>query len=240
MTRMMGLQRTDGNLMFLYALFLAALSVGNVLDNSYFFFMGYLFPASVLAYPMTFLVTSTICELWEEKYASRLVLLGLSIKFLGVVLLGLSQLIKIFPDYGARKELWSILGTSFWEVSGHMVLGRTLRFWTSSMITFPVAQFVGIWVFCKVMERHIQKAGSAWGGRWSRYLAGALAGEITEVMLFMTLTFASEWTDLFGHKYQQACLQQIYVRLWLTFLSLPVYYALTWRRKQFWRRIDHV
>ena len=48
MTRMMGLQRTDGNLMFLYALFLAALSVGNVLDNSYMYLLGYTLPASAL------------------------------------------------------------------------------------------------------------------------------------------------------------------------------------------------
>ena len=235
MTRMMGLQRTDGNLMFLYALFLAGLSVGNVLDNSYFYFMGYLLPASILAYPMTFLVTGTICELWEEKYASRLVLLGLSVKFVGIILLGLSQLLKIFPDYGARYELWSLLGTSFWEVSGQMVLGRNIRFWSISLVTFPIAQFVNIWVFNAMLARRIQKTGAAWGGRWLRYLCGAIAGEGTEVVLFMAALFIPDWDAMWV-----PLRQQLYVRSVFTLFMLPLYYALTWRRRMFWRRIVHV
>ena len=223
---MLGVKRTDGNLMFLYAVYLASLSVANVLDNSYVFIFGHTLPASVLTYPITLLVANVVRELWEEKYASRVVLLGLSVKFVGIVLLGLSRLLNVIPDYGMRWELWRILGTSFWEVSEQWVLGRDFRFWTVSIISFPIAQFVNVWLFDLLLARHIRQTGSPWGGRWSRFLTAAMAGEATEVLLFLVLAFAPNWEGI----WRFTC-QQMEVRTVFTLFSLPVFYALTWRRR---------
>lgn len=224
---MLGLKKTDGNLMFLYAAYLAALSIGNVLDNSFVFLFGCVLPASVLAYPLTLLTLCVICELWGRGDAARLVLLGLGMKFVGVVLLGLAQAVKIFPDYGARRELWSILGTSFWEVSGHMILGKDVRFWTASIISFPIAQLTGLWVFDRMLRRRVERTGAAWGGRWARYLCGCMAGEAAEITLFLLMILAPDWR-LF--KIDMA--RQIYVRGIFTLMWLPTYYALTWRRRR--------
>ena len=101
---MLGVRRTDGNLMLLYATYIAALSTGNVLNNNYMFLLGYTMPASVLAYPITLLVADVICELWTQEDAARVVLLGLAEKFIGIILLGLSTLINIFPRYGAGRN----------------------------------------------------------------------------------------------------------------------------------------
>lgn len=224
---MLGVKRTDGNLMFLYAVYLAALSVANVLDNSYVFIFGHTLPASVLTYPITLLVANVIRELWEEKYASRVVLLGLSVKFVGIVLLGLSQLLTVVPDYGMRWELWRILGTSFWEVSEQWVLGRDFRFWTVSILTFPIAQFANVWVFDTLLTRHIRRTGGPWGGRWVRYLTAAMVGETAEVLLFLVLAFAPNWANIW--RFTQ---QQMLVRTVFTFGTLPVFYILTWRRRR--------
>lgn len=213
--------------MLLYAVYIASLSVGNILDDSYIFIFGHTLPASVLSYPLTFLVANIIRELWEEKYASRLVLLGLSVKFVGIVLLGLSQLLTVVPDYGPRWELWRILGTSFWEVSEQWMLGRSFRFWTVSMLTFPIAQFVNVWLFDLLLTRHVQRTGSLWGGRWVRYLTAAMAGEAAEAVLFLVLAFAPSWENIW--RFTQA---QMLVRTVFTLGTLPLFYAMTWRRRQ--------
>lgn len=224
---MLAVKRTDGNLMFLYAVYLAALSVANVLDNSYVFIFGHTLPASVLTYPITLLVANVIRELWEEKYASRVVLLGLSVKFVGIVLLGLSQLLTVVPDYGMRWDLWRLLGTSFWEVSEQWVLGRDFRFWTVSIFTFPIAQFTNVWVFDALLTWHIRRTGGPWGGRWFRYMTAALLGEFVEVTLFLTLAFTPNWGTI-GLFMQQ----QLYVRGVFTLATLPVFYTMTWRRRR--------
>ena len=212
--------------MFLYAVYLAALSLGNVLDNGYVVLFGATLPASVLAYPLTFLVANIICELWTRDDAVRVVLLGLSVKFVGIVLLGLAQLLTIFPDYGAREELWRLLGTSFWEVSGHMVLGETVRFWTASLISFPCAQLADIAVFTAIRTRHIWRTGGPWGGRWVRYLGGALTGEAVEILVFLLLILAPDWEAV-----KINTISHIYARSIMTLMSLPLFYMLTWRRR---------
>ncbi len=223
---MLGVQRTDGNLMLLYAVYLAALTVGNVMDESYAYIFGVTLPASVIFYPLTFLIANIIHELWGEHSAARGVLLGLAVKFIGIVLMGLSQLLVIVPDYGFRWEMWRIIGTSFWEVSEQMMLGRELRIWTVSIISFPIAQFANVLVFGAILKRHIRRTGGPWGGRWVRFLAAALAGELTETALFISLAFAPAWGRV-GILIRQ----QLYVRSLLTAFTLPVFYALTWRRR---------
>ena len=222
----MGVKRTDGNLMFLYAAYLAALSVGNLMDGKYILFLGMTLPASMLAYPMTLLVSCVISELWTRDDAYRLVILALSIKFLGVVLLGAAQVMTLFPDYGARHDLWGILGTSFWDVAGSFVLGADIRFWCGSIVSFALAQPIGIWAFNVVRDRHIRRRGSPWGGRWFRYLCGSLMGEAVEVVAFLLLVFAPSWEKMWAD-----IVQQMYARGTLTLIGLPFFYILTWRRR---------
>ena len=219
---MMGLRRNEGNLMFLYAVYLAALAVGNVMDDRYMIFLGTTLPASVLAYPLTFLVLCVVGELWTREDAGRLVLLGLNVKFVGVVLLGLSQFLTLFPNDGARSGLWGILGTSFWEVSGQMVLGRSISFWTVSLISFPCAQFAAIAVFSAFFA-----GGAPRAGRWRRFLAASLAGEMVETAIFLSLVLAPDWGSVVRMGFSQMT-----ARGALTLMELPAFYALTWRRRQ--------
>lgn len=212
--------------MFLFAVYLAVLSIGNVMDDSYVVFLRTTLPASVLAYPLTFLVANIICELWGRDDAIRVMLLGLSVKFVGIVLLGLAQLVTIFPDPGARRELWGLLGTSFWEVSGQMVLGKTVRFWTASLISFPCAQLANICVFTAIRNRHVIRTGGPWGGRWVRYLCGALVGEAVEVLVFLALILAPNWEAM-----QTDIIAQMNARGAMTLMTLPLFYILTWRRR---------
>ena len=148
-------------------------------------------------------------------------------KFVGLVLLGFSRLLTIFPDEGAQRELWSVLGTSFWDVGAQWVLGNDYRFWTISLISFPLAQFMNVMVFDFFLRRHIRKTGGPWGGRWKRYFTAAMLGEIVEVCLFMVLLYQPDWDRV---KYFAR--QQLYVRTLFTLSTLPVFYALTWRKRR--------
>ena len=133
------------------------------------------------------------------------------------------------------QELWGLLGTSFWEVSGQMVLGKNLRFWTVGLISFLCAQLTGIAVFMALLERRVQKTGAAWGGRWLRFFAGAMTGELIEAVIFMTLMLAPDWDTL-----RLGLWGQLAARGAITLMELPVYYLLTWRKHTKWRKITHV
>ena len=224
---MPGVKRTDGNLMMLCAVYLAALFIANSGSSKFVIILGHTLPSSTIMYPMTLMVLCVISELWDRRETYRLVMLGLSTKFVGVVLLGLAQLcFRTFPRYGGRHDLWWILGTSIWDVSGRMVLGSDIRIWATSIVSFALAQFSGATAFNALRDRHIRKHGGPWGGRWLRYLAGSMTGELVEVLVFMALCYPSDLVNV-----PMICVIHLYVRGALTLALMPVFYILTWRRR---------
>lgn len=234
---MIGVKRTDSNLMFLYAAYLAALHVGNTLDSNYTFLFGMILPASVFAYPATLLLLCVISELWTREDAQKLVVLGLSTKFIGIIFLGLVRVFDVVPNYviEAKRELWELLGTSLWEVSGQLVLGKNIRFWTVSIVSFCIAQSFCVDIFNLLLRRHKMKHGSPWGGRWLRYLTAALSGECLEVVLFITLSFFPQWDYIWKN-----IVRHVYVRSIFTFCTLPLFYMITWRHRRRWTKCPTV
>ena len=229
---MIGVKRTDGNLMFLYAVYLSSLFLSNMTNGQQVCFLGMMLPAASMTYPISMLTLCVVCELWRREEAYKMVFLALSIKFIGIIMLGLSQLFINMPRYGIRNELWWILGVSLWRASDMMILGRDIRFWTAALVSFTFAHVGCVLVFHVLYDRHVKKTGDPWGGRWARYLCAAMAGEMTEAATFLGLIFAPDW-ERFGESMKW----HAYVRGILTLAGLPVFYLATWRRR---KRDEHI
>lgn len=228
----MGVRRTDGNLMFLYSIYLSALSVGNMMDRGMIALVGFMLPASVLFYPITLLVLCIVHELWTEDEAYKLALLGVSTKFLGIVFLTASSLIirqPIFAVATANSDdsILNLFAESLKASGGRWVIGTSLRMWTGSMLSFVIAQLSSVWAFGKVYNNHVAKRGSPWGGRWWRYLVSCFVGEALELTLFTLFVFAPNWDDIQGN-----VPGHIVARIILTLVGLIPYYILTWRNRR--------
>lgn len=225
----MGVRRTDGNLMFLYAFYLAALSLGNLMDRGMMSIFNYPLPASVAIYPITFLVTCTICELWSTDDAYKLVMLGVCTKFLGIIMLTLSGLFASPPIIGVAPNIPNtIFVSALHTAGGRWVIGTSLRSWAGSMVSFAIAQALAVYSFSLAYRRHVRKKGSPWGRRWYRYLVGALVGEYTELFLFILFVFAPTWSKMEG-----AVVEHVLARLFITLCSVIPYYALTWKTRRY-------
>ena len=223
---MLGVKKTDSNLMFLYAVYLAAIFLSNLTYGQQAIFFGILLPAAGMTYPISLLTLCVICELWRRGEAYKLVFLALSIKFMGIVMLGTSQLFINLPRYGIKNELWWILGASLWRASDMMILRKDIRLWAAALVSFTCAQAGCVWVFHAIYDRHVKRTGSPWGGRWARYLGAAMAGEMIETVVFLTLVLAPDWGRVWsGVKWH------VYMRGILTLAGLPVFYLVTWRRR---------
>lgn len=230
----MGFRRSDGNLMFLYALYMAALSIGNLLDSGFVSVIGYPLPASLLLYPITILVLCIICELWTSDEAYRLVFLGISAKFIGIILLTLSELLSApsaitytmlaNPD---AIRLANLFGMAFKNIGDRWVIGTSLRMWTGSLLSYSIAQFSTIWTFNWAYTRHVQKVGSPWGKRWYRYGLSSIVGHTLEYILFTFLVFAPKWELV-----SDAFLAHIFFRVVAIFIGVIPFYIITWRTRR--------
>ncbi|MBT8384116.1 MAG: queuosine precursor transporter [Bacteroidia bacterium] len=124
----------------LATLFITSLVVSNLIFQKFFswdFFGMYTFEISVgiLPYPITFLVTDLISEIYGKKKANQVVTAGIFASFFSLLIIYVSDVVPATP--------WSPVDDSmFTKVFGFSVIAVF-----SSMIAYLLAQFVDIRIY---------------------------------------------------------------------------------------------
>jgi uncharacterized integral membrane protein (TIGR00697 family) len=124
----------------LATLFITSLVVSNLIFQKFFswdFFGIYTFEISVgiLPYPITFLVTDLISEIYGKKKANQVVTAGIFASFFSLLIIYVSDVVPATP--------WSPVDDSmFTKVFGFSVIAVF-----SSMIAYLLAQFVDIRIY---------------------------------------------------------------------------------------------
>lgn len=126
--------------MILSALFIASLVVSNLIFQKFFywdFFGIYTFEISVgiLPYPVTFLITDIISEVYGKKKANQVVTTGIFASFFSLLIIYLADAVPATE--------WSPIGNSIFE----KVFGATAIAVFASMIAYLLAQYVDIQLF---------------------------------------------------------------------------------------------
>tara|TARA_B100001175_G_scaffold40732_1_gene30080 strand:+ start:124 stop:780 length:657 start_codon:yes stop_codon:yes gene_type:complete len=121
--------------LFLSGIFLTSMIMGNIIGITKFVeIFGLTIPIGTLAFPITFLATDLICELYGEKRAQNLVYVGF---FMNFFMLGVMSLGNYLDDAGVSG------GTMIYdEVYGFMRAGVI-----ASVIAYAVAQTVDVKMF---------------------------------------------------------------------------------------------
>jgi len=205
--------------LILATLFITALVVSNLIFQKFFTwnpFGWYHFELSVgiLPYPITFLITDIISEIYGRKKANKVVIAGI---FASVFAL----LIIIVAD-GAPATQWSPVGDDMY----HKVFGFSAIAVFSSMMAYLVAQFVDIKIF------HFWKKLTYGKHLWLRNNFSTMSSQFldTFTVLFLLCSFeVIEW-DLFGKLLINGYLFKVIVAL----LDTPIIYACVYYfRKKF-------
>jgi queuosine precursor transporter len=200
--------------LILATLFITALVVSNLIFQKFFTwnpFGWYHFELSVgiLPYPITFLITDIISEIYGRKKANKVVIAGI---FASVFAL----LIIIVAD-GASATQWSPVGDGMY----HKVFGFSAIAVFSSMMAYLVAQFVDIKIF------HFWKKLTQGKHLWLRNNFSTMNSQFldTFTVLFLLCSFeVIEW-NLFGKLLINGYLFKVLIALFDTpFIYAAVYY----------------
>lgn len=219
----------------LAGLFIASLVAGNLIFQKFFFwaplqwleagsapgstwhsFTNFTFEISVgiIPYPITFLITDLISEIYGRKQANQVVIAGLFATFFVFLIVLLAGL--------APATSWSPVGD---EQFGQ-VFGLTGVAVTASMIAYLIAQFVDIRVF------HFWKELTKGKHLWLRNNFSTITSQFIDtgcVLLLLCAFGAIEWT-LFWALLLNGFLFKVIVAL----LDTPLFYLTTWiARKKF-------
>ena len=189
-------ERRERVFIILAAVFLCAMTLLNVIGITRFIQIGPLALAvGVLPYPLTFLCTDLICELYGRARATFLVSVGLGLNIFILAVMTLGDLIPAVPE--ATMPPWQIINLSSpvalpngETVSGQVGLYQLIYATTSgavfaSMLAYVAAQY------CDVQLFHFWKRLTNGKHLWLRNNFSTLISQMVDSLMVVTVTFGA-------------------------------------------------
>lgn len=171
----------------LAALFIASLVVSNLIFQKFFnwdFFGVYTFEISVgiLPYPITFLITDIICEVYGKRKANQVVVAGIFASFFSLLIVFLADAVP--------ATNWSPIDDGLFN----RVFGATAIAVFASMTAYLLAQFIDIQIF------HFWKRLTKGKHLWLRNNFSTFLSQFVDTfsVLFLLCSFNKIDWNLFG------------------------------------------
>jgi len=205
--------------LILAAIFITSLVVSNLIFQKFFywnFFGWHTFELSVgiLPYPITFLVTDLISEIYGKKKANQVVITG--------IFASIFSLIIVMVSDGVPATEWSPINNETF----HKVFGLSALAVFASMMAYLVAQFVDIRIY------HFWKRKTQGRHLWLRNNFSTISSQFLDTfsVLFLLCSFGViEW-NLFGI----LLLNGFLFKLLIAMLDTPIlYFFVYWFRRKF-------
>ncbi len=205
--------------LILGALFIASLVVSNLIFQKFFywnFFGVYRFEISVgiLPYPITFLITDIISEIYGKRKANQIVTAGIFASFFSMLI--------VFVAGAVPATDWSPINDGLFS----QVFGATAIAVLASMVAYLFAQYIDIQIF------HFWKRKTKGKHLWLRNNFSTFLSQFidTFTVLLLLCSFGKIKWELFGVLLASGFLFKIMIAALDTpFLYLAVY----WIRKRF-------
>ncbi len=157
-------------LVVLVTLFATCLLVANIIAVKLISVGGWVVPAGIIAYPLTFLFTDVITELYGRSIASNVVWLGFGANLLMAVLVFGGRLLPPAP---------------FWEnqPAYESILGMVPRIVLASMVAYLISQHHDVFAF------HFWRQKTKARFLWLRNNASTMVSQALDTGLFITIAF---------------------------------------------------
>ena len=175
------MKKTQQNLYLLYMLFGVALVTANAIASKVFD-MGFqvfgnevTLTVGVICYPVTFLVTDVIGEIWGKEESKLAVRFGFICQLVSTLfIIAARYLPAVDPD-----------------MQDHYValLGQNWIFVLASMSAFLASQSWDVFVFHKLRNSYIKKHGTRDGGRWIWNNFSTIGSQLIDSIIYVIVAF---------------------------------------------------
>lgn len=221
------MKKTKENLYLLYMLFGVALVTANAIATKVFD-MGFkvfgnevTLTVGVICYPVTFLVTDIIGELWGKEESKMAVKFGFICQLMSTAFIIAARYLPAVDP----------------EMQNHYValLGQNWIFVVASMVAFVCSQSWDVFVFHKIRDAYIKKHGTRKGGRWIWNNGSTIGSQLIDSVIYVLIAFGFGFGWLFQAEMRGMLLSmivgQFLCKAVLALLDTPIFYLLTRERK---------
>ena len=191
-------------LAILASFFVSLLIVSNIIAGKLLQIGDWVLPAGILAYPLTFLISDTIAEVYGRKTTTRIIWIGFATSLLMVLIVYMAS---IFP------------AAPFWEnqEAFDLILGSVPRIVLASMVAYLVSQYHDVIAF------HFWKNFTNGRYLWLRNNASTMMSQAVDTVLFVTIAFAG---TLDFSVIINMILTQYVVKILIAIVDTPLVYVL--------------
>ena len=196
--------------LYLAAIFIAALVVCNLIANKFITidlgFKTFVISAGVLPYPITFLITDILSEIYGKKKTSRIVWAGFgaSIFVLGVLLLA--------------QQFTAIAGSPVDDETFNKVFGNSWQVIFASMTAYLCAQLIDVRIY------HFWKEKTAGKHLWLRNNFSTVFSQLVDTTLVVCVLFLGIRSN---SEILQFILDGWLFKILCAFIDTPLLYAST-------------
>ena len=196
--------------LYLAAIFIAALVVCNLIANKFITidlgFKTFVISAGVLPYPITFLITDILSEIYGKKKTARIVWAGFgaSLFVLGVLLLA--------------QQFTAIAGSPVDDETFNKVFGNSWRVIFASMTAYLCAQLIDVRIY------HFWKEKTAGKHLWLRNNFSTVFSQLVDTTLVVCVLFLGIRSN---SEILQFILDGWLFKMLCAFIDTPLLYAST-------------
>ncbi len=194
----------ERKLLYLACLFVTSLLAANIIASKVVGIGDITFPAAVIVFPLTFLVTDTINEVWGKKTAREIVIVGFLMNIVLIIFIYLGQILppaEIFEHQEAYE----------------VILGAVPRITAASLLAYLLSQMHDIWAFN--LWRKIT------GGKhlWLRNNLSTMTSQLIDSVVFISVAF---WGIFALEELGMLILNQFLIKIIIAALDTPFCYLL--------------
>ncbi|EML6498822.1 queuosine precursor transporter [Clostridioides difficile] len=203
------MKKTERNLTLLNCVFVTSLVVSNIVAGKVIDIFGLIVPAAVVAYPLTFLCTDIIGEIWGKEEANRTVKRGILMQLFSLLLITIAIYL---PSASFAQEYGNNL---------KVVLGQNVRFVLASLTAYILAQSNDVFIFHKLKDKFRGKH------KWLRNNVSTMLSQLIDTAIFITIGFWGTVPSILT-----MIMSQYVVKFCLALLDTPFFYLLTRENKK--------
>ena len=193
----------------LSAIFIASLITCNLIANKFVTvdlgFKVFVVSAGILPYPLTFLVTDLISELYGQKKANLVVFSGFIASMFVLFFLWLGGQFNSIPGSPVGDPIYNIVFQNAWRIIA------------ASMVAYLFAQFIDVKIF------HFWKRLTNGKHLWLRNNGSTVISQLVDTTLVVSILFVGVWDS---SQIINAIIDGWLFKMLMAFIDTPIIYGI--------------
>ena len=193
----------------LFGIFIASLITCNLIANKFVTidlgFKTFIVSAGILAYPVTFIVTDLISELYGQKKANQVVFSGFIASVFVLLFLWLGGQFNAIPSSVVNDDTYNAVFKNAWRIIA------------ASMVAYLFAQSIDVRLF------HFWKKLTNGKHLWLRNNASTIASQLIDTTLVISILFIGAWNS---EQLINGIIDGWIFKMMIAFIDTPIIYGI--------------